>query len=96
VANEGAAVFDCGETLCPKCAEKRLRETAVDWLNMDAMERGSAMAEEWVAKLFRALPQAVLESGPGPGSEEAELITADERVKLAHLLDRLLQHSVCS
>jgi hypothetical protein len=62
---------------------------------MDAMERGSVMAEEWAAKLFRALPQAVLECSPGPGSEEAEWMTADERVQQAHLLDRLLQQSVC-
>jgi hypothetical protein len=41
---------------------------------MDSIERGTVMAEEWVAKLFRALPQ---ESGPGPGTEEAEWMTAD-------------------
>ena len=92
-ANEGLAVFDCGEALCSQCAEKKLRETAVDWLNMDAMERGEAMSEEWIAKLFRALPQAVRDSEPGPGAENAEWMTADERGKQAQLLDRLLQHS---
>jgi hypothetical protein len=89
-------LFSTAETLCPKCAEKRLRETAVDWLNMDSVERGAVMSEEWIAKLFRALPQAVLESEPDLGSEEAEWMSADERAKQTKLLDRLLHHSVCS
>jgi hypothetical protein len=93
-AKEGAAVFDCGEPLCPKCAQKKLIETAADWLNMDAMERGEAMSEEWIAKLFRALPKAVLESEPGPGTEEAEWMTAEKVAEQAKLADRLLHSSV--
>jgi hypothetical protein len=89
-ANEGATVFDCGETLCLKCAQTRLGETAIDWLNMNAMERGEAMSEEWIAKLFRALPKAVLESEPGPGAEEAEWMTAEKRAEQAKRVDRLL------
>jgi hypothetical protein len=89
-ANAGAAIFHSGETLCRKCAETKLGETAIDWLNMNAMERGEAMSEEWIAKLFRALPKAVLESAPGPGAEEAEWMTAEKRAEQAERVDRLL------
>jgi hypothetical protein len=88
--NDGAAIFNSGEALCRKCAQTRLGETAINWLNMNAMERGEAMSEEWIAKLFRALPNAVLEFEPGPGTEEAEWMTAEKLAEQSKLVDRLL------